>query len=112
MNEIIVTKLIRKEEITDTDLENMLYEICEREHSELNPHRGRGWPKRFGCSNDCPIYKRVLTEEEKEGASCNCFKNGKRMLEALRMAIKVDDILFFINKMAIRDGIEERRRMA
>jgi len=30
MNEII-TKLIRKEEITDKDLENMLEAICERE---------------------------------------------------------------------------------
>jgi len=32
----------------------------------------------------------MLTEEAKTGGSpCNCFKNGKKMLEALR---KVDDI--------------------
>ena len=36
MTNKIIEKLIRKEVITDEDLEDMLYEICDREHSSCN----------------------------------------------------------------------------
>jgi len=70
MTNKIIEKLIRKEVITDEDLEDMLYEICDREHSS--------------CNNDWPIYKKVLTKKVKEDRSCPFHRKGRMMLEALR----------------------------
>ncbi len=71
---MFITKLIEGKEIIDKDLENELYKICEREHS--------------GCflvtNNECPIYAKVLTDEVKDGCECPYFKDGAKMLKALR----------------------------
>ncbi len=71
----MINKLIRGEKITDEDIENELYEICDRVHSS--------------CDNECPVYKKnggALTNGKnwEENRGCDCFKNGKAMLKYLR----------------------------
>jgi hypothetical protein len=66
---MIAMKLIEGKKITDEDLAQELYEICEKEHS--------------GCNDDCPIHAKVLSDKEKKDSSCPYFKNGVKMLEAL-----------------------------
>ncbi len=66
----LIEKLIVGKRVTDKDLASALYDICETEHS--------------GCSSDCPIYGKVLTEKQKAGYDCPVFKNGEAMLSALR----------------------------
>lgn len=50
--------------------EEYLYEVCDREHAS--------------CNNYCPVYKlnhsSVVNPTESD-YGCECFKNGKKMLE-------------------------------
>jgi len=68
MDSTILKKLIRKEQLTDDDIEGVLHDICEDVHSS--------------CDSSCPIYKDVLIFKD---WNCKYFKNGKAMLEALKM---------------------------
>lgn len=54
----------------DKDAVELLHDICEREHSS--------------CNCECPIYDEVLTREQKKDSSCPYFRNGTKMLKALR----------------------------
>ena len=72
----LILKLINGEPITDADLENELYEICDRVHS--------------GCNSDCPVY-RLNGNEVPDTAKnfevnrgCDCFKSGSDMLSFIR----------------------------
>ncbi len=65
----LIMKVIKKERIANIDMENELWEICERVHS--------------CCINECPIYEYVLTDNEKADSSCIYFKNGEKMLAVL-----------------------------
>lgn len=69
MNEII-DKLVKKETITDEDLEKALFQICDRTHSY--------------CAEDCPIYRKYNMIPTDESTNCVFFKDGKKMLKALR----------------------------
>jgi len=72
----ILEKLIdyRSTEITDEDIENELYELCDKFHSDCT-------------DTDCPIIEKnngeVPWDKTWEG-NCICFKDGKKMLEFLR----------------------------
>lgn len=65
----LLTKLIKAEVITDSDLAEELYDICDSVHA--------------GCSEDCPIYELILTDKQKN-VDCPFFKDGKKMLNALK----------------------------
>ena len=63
---MLIIKLIKKEEITEKEIENELYEICDRVHAS--------------CDSDCPVY--FLNNYMKfmtKNSGCDCFKNGKSM---------------------------------
>jgi len=61
--------------ITDEDIADDLYEICVRVHAS--------------CGSECPVYKKNkgavgADKPFDENRGCDCFKNGKAMLEFLR----------------------------
>jgi L-lactate utilization protein LutB len=60
-------KLVRKQPVTDQDIENALYEVCCDEHSS--------------CGNGCPVYEKYGDEMPD---NCPFFKNGHEMLKFLR----------------------------
>jgi hypothetical protein len=68
--------LIKSEPITDIDLIDELYEICDHEHSS--------------CNSDCPVYFinncKVLdtANDFKINRGCDCFKDGRKMLNFIR----------------------------
>jgi hypothetical protein len=64
----LIVKLVKGEKISQTDLENELHEICDREHSS--------------CNDDCPVY--ILFRKIPNGIRCPYFKNGHAMLEAIK----------------------------
>lgn len=72
----LLLKLAKGENITDADLENELYEVCDRIHSS--------------CDSDCPVYSlngNSVPDTAKDfnvNRGCDCFKNGKKMLEFIR----------------------------
>ena len=47
----------------------MLYEICDRVHSS--------------CTNECPVFE-AFEDEFQTREDCPCFKNGRKMMAALR----------------------------
>lgn len=63
----IISKLIKKEEISDEDIVKALHDICDREHAS--------------CNDDCPVYEKL-----QDYRLCDCFKDGKAMLKFLRKA--------------------------
>ena len=71
----MLRKAIAGEAITDTDIEEELYEVCDRVHSS--------------CDSECPVYKKnggpVNSHRPfKENRGCDCFKSGKAMLAFIR----------------------------
>lgn len=71
----LILKLAFGEKIADEDIEDGLYEICENTHSS--------------CDGGCPVY--VLNDYEAPNTQpfevnrgCDCFKDGKKMLEFIR----------------------------
>lgn len=67
----LIQKLIAGKQITDKDIEDELYEICDREHAS--------------CNGECPVYeKNNGIPYNSEHTNCFCFKNGKSMLKFLR----------------------------
>jgi hypothetical protein len=69
MNTLIL-KLIAGEAISDADIEDALYEICEREHSS--------------CNDDCPVYCLLQRQQDFVGCVCPCFKNGAEMRKFIK----------------------------
>lgn len=73
--EDLIIKLAFGKEITDKDIEDGLYEICENTHS--------------GCDGGCPVfalnnYEVPNTQPFEVNRGCDCFKDGKAMLEFIR----------------------------
>ena len=72
MNTLLL-KLIKKEKITNKDIVDELYEICDREHSS--------------CNSECLVYflngNDILYVPE-NGSGCDCFKNGREMLKFIK----------------------------
>lgn len=80
MEESMLLKLIKGEPISDNEIGEELYDICDRVHS--------------GCNSDCPVFRlngnKVLREElsyTKHDAGCDCFKNGREMLRFIRRTV-------------------------
>lgn len=67
MDNTIIMNLVRKEEVTDDDIADGLYEICDEVHSS--------------CGSSCPIYELGLHEGV---GGCKYHKDGKLMLKDLR----------------------------
>jgi hypothetical protein len=71
--EDLIVKLAKGLPIEEVDIENELYEICERVHSS--------------CDYGCPVYSlnggRGVNNLPKN-MGCDCFKNGKEMLKFIR----------------------------
>jgi hypothetical protein len=75
----LLMKLIKEEKITDEDLANELYEICDKVHSS--------------CDNSCPVYELNggvpdTAKDFKINRGCDTFKNGFKMLEFIRQNSK------------------------
>lgn len=76
MEEDLILKLALGQEVTDMDIANELYEVCEREHSQ--------------CNSDCPVYRLNggkapdTAKDFMENRGCDCFKNGISMLKFIR----------------------------
>jgi len=74
--EDLIILLAKGKEITDNDIANELYEICDRVHSS--------------CGPDCPVF--MLNDysvpdtvhDFNVNRGCDCFKDGKKMLEFIR----------------------------
>jgi len=71
MDTTILKKLIDKKEITDKDLEDALYEMCEDLHASE-------------CHLCLMIEKGLVTDDD----GCKFHKNGRKMLAALRKESK------------------------
>lgn len=69
MNDIL-KKLIAGTEITDAEIANELYEICDRIHSS--------------CNSECPIYAVNDSTPLTIDHACPCHKDGHAMLAFLR----------------------------
>jgi hypothetical protein len=68
---ILITKLIKGEKITDNDIQEELYEICCDVH--------------VSCVFECPVYEKNKDIPWLKGKwNCSCFKDGKKMLSFLR----------------------------
>ena len=67
-----VIEWARTGNISDKNLSNELYEICESEHAS--------------CNSGCPVYslngKSIPMNEDR--SNCSCFKAGFAMLEFIR----------------------------
>jgi len=65
--------------VTESDIENELYEICDRTHSS--------------CNSTCPVYSlngnKVpdTANDFNANRGCDCFKSGKKMLSFMRNKI-------------------------
>jgi hypothetical protein len=70
MKEIIKTGQPMMISVTDEDVKEYLYDICETEHA--------------GCNKACPVYDIMSKDGEKFDGECPYFKNGTAMLERLR----------------------------
>jgi hypothetical protein len=71
--EDLLVKLALGQKITDEDLENALYEVCDDVHSS--------------CNSSCPINRLNGGEVPNtlpNNRGCDCFKNGKAMLKFIR----------------------------
>jgi len=77
-NNEIPFKLGKGEKISDSDIANELYEICDREHA--------------GCNNACPVFRlngsEVVKPKKGYPYGCACFKSGSEMLKFIRKKFK------------------------
>lgn len=75
MEDSLILKLALGIEISDNDIRSELQEICEREHSS--------------CNSDCPVYfingNTVPNHIKDNRDGCDCFKDGHKMLEFIRI---------------------------
>jgi hypothetical protein len=76
--EDLIVLLAKGKKITDEHIENELFEICERVHSN--------------CYSKCPVYRlngnKVpdTANDFNVNRGCDCFKSGADMLEFIRNA--------------------------
>lgn len=76
MNDNLISKMIAAHVVTEDDVINVLYEICDDEHSS--------------CNDDCPVYEANGSKAPGSdkpfsvNRGCDCFKNGALMLQFLR----------------------------
>lgn len=76
----LVVKLAKGEKITDREIANELYEICDSVHSS--------------CDSGCPVYSlngNQVPDKAKNfkvNRGCDCFKNGTAMLKFIRNKVK------------------------
>jgi hypothetical protein len=74
--EDLLLKLALGQKISDEDIANGLYEICDSVHSS--------------CGSDCPVYclngNEVpdIAKDFNANRGCDCFKNGSAMLKFIR----------------------------
>ena len=66
-------KVIEGKTITDADLMDELNDVCEREH--------------YSCNSECPVYMFRVCSMGND-FNCECFKNGRAMLDFIRDSIK------------------------
>lgn len=67
----ILEKLIAGAIVTDRDVADELYDICDRTHAS--------------CDSDCPVYvKNGNSAPDTKGHGCDTFKSGSNMLAFLR----------------------------
>lgn len=72
----LIEKLALGEKITDKEIADGLYDICDSVHSR--------------CSNDCPVYRLNggsapdTANDFKVNRGCDCFKDGTAMLKFIR----------------------------
>lgn len=83
MSDHLVLKVIAGKKISERDVWNELYEICEDTHSS--------------CDSSCPVYR--LNGDEFPSSSeseddCFCFKNGRKMREFIesKMAVLLKEL--------------------
>jgi len=76
----LVLLVVRGQKITDKDLANEFYEVCESVHAS--------------CDSECPVYRlngnKVpdTANDFKANRGCDCFKNGTAMLKFTRKKLK------------------------
>lgn len=68
----LIKKLVTGRPFKRKEIENLLYEICDDEHSS--------------CSNNCPVYALNKGPVNPSGSSqgCDCFKNGKKAYDFIK----------------------------
>ena len=70
----ILIKVIKGDNVTENDIEDSLYEICDKCHSS--------------CSSRCLVYRVNNNSVPKdEDDCCMCFKNGHAMLDFIKNGI-------------------------
>lgn len=70
MNKIL-EKLINDEIITDADIADDLYDVCDRVHAT--------------CDSECPVFAvKGKVPWNGDRSNCRCFKDGLKMLNFLR----------------------------
>ena len=75
MNDLI-KKLAKGKPVSDRDIADELFEICDKEHAS--------------CNSQCPVYelnggKAVNGHKPfEQNRGCDCFKNGMAMLDFIR----------------------------
>ena len=60
----LIYKCMMGKHITNKDIENALFDICENVHAS--------------CGSDCPVWL-LRTEAERQKMDCHCHKNGEAM---------------------------------
>lgn len=64
--EEIILKLIFGQPVTESDITDALYDVCDDNHSS--------------CNDGCPVYRlNGGTPPGKNPGNCDCFKNGHAM---------------------------------
>lgn len=71
----LLEKLIANQPVTDADIASELYDICDRVHAS--------------CDSECPVFAKNggavgANKPFRINRGCDCFKDGKAMLEFLR----------------------------
>jgi hypothetical protein len=73
-------KIVKGEPLSQEDIEEILYKICDREHS--------------GCGYSCPVYElnggKVPDsfDDFEKNRGCDCFKSGKAMRQFILKRIE------------------------
>lgn len=77
MNQVLLKKLIKGETVTEDDIANELYDICDHIHSS--------------CNAECPVFRlngnKVLNIHNfnfEVNRGCDTFKNGHAMLNFIK----------------------------
>jgi hypothetical protein len=80
--EVIILKLIAGEVVSELDVEDALYEMCDREHAS--------------CSSACLVYKfngNKIPDLLGTSCGCDCFKSGYTMLNFIKNRLKENEVV-------------------